>query len=310
MAASIKYPVEKVKGMLFGIFLGDAIGAAFDGSQPDEIPPLDTHYIMANPPKTYTDDTQMCISVFEEMVENGAIRQISLLQRFLKRFSPSRGYSGGMLDVIEQWRDGRDIDTAARSLYGGLGSFGDGAAMRAGPISAFFSLNEMSELAEQVRLCSLLTHTHPYGIAGAVLHSYTVLMALNDVPTDEWLSRLFSFPTESVYKIKLETIERCLDRGSSPHESAREIGNGSDALEAVPAAFFAVLRNPHSFADALLGAVSMGGDADTIGAMAGAIAGARFGMQGIPTEWLTPLENGAEGKDFIAALVEKAAALK
>ena len=307
MARSIKYPVEKVKGVLFGIFLGDAIGAGFDGYSPDDIPPLDTHYIIANPPKVYTDDTQMCISVFEEMLDAGRIDQRSLLQRFLKRFSPWRSYSGGMLEVIEQWRDGRDIDSAARSLYGGLGSFGDGAAMRAGPISAFFSLNEIDALTEQVRLCSLLTHTHPYGIAGAVLHSYAVLMALNDVPTGEWLSRFFSFPTESVFKIKLEAIERCLERASSPHESAREIGNGSDALEAIPAALFSVMRNSHSFVDAVLGAVSMGGDADTIGAMAGAIAGARFGIQGIPPEWLVQLENGIEGKDFIAALVEKAA---
>jgi poly(ADP-ribose) glycohydrolase ARH3 len=310
MAKTVHYSLDKIEGMLFGAFLGDAIGAAFNGWLSEDIPPLDSNYIISHPPKTYTDDTQMSISVFEEMLENGGINQQSLLQRFLKRFSPWRGYGGGMLEVIEQWKDGRDIESTARSLYGGMGSFGDGAAMRVAPISAFFTLGEVEELVKQVRLSSLLTHVHPLGIAGAVVQAYAVLLALNDVPCEEWLSRFYSFPTESVFKLKLETVKRCLERQSSPSESAREIGNGSDALEAVPAALFAVMRHPDSFVDALLGGVAMGGDTDTIGAMAGAILGARFGIKGIPQEWLAHLENGVEGKDFIVALSKKAVAVK
>jgi poly(ADP-ribose) glycohydrolase ARH3 len=249
----------------------------------------------------------MSISVFEEMAENGGINQQSLVQRFLKRFSPWRGYGGGMLEVIEQWKDGCDIENAARSMYGGIGSFGDGAAMRAGPVSPFFGLHEIEQLAEQIRLSSFLTHTHPLGLAGAVMQAHAVLLALNDVPADEWLTRLFSFPTESVFKIKLETVKKSLERQASPHEAAREIGNGSDALEAVPAAIFAALRHPDSFADAVLDGISMGGDTDTIGAMTGAIAGARFSVKGIPQDWLAKLENGVEGKDFIVAIARKAA---
>jgi poly(ADP-ribose) glycohydrolase ARH3 len=310
MTRSILYSQDKIEGMLFGVFLGDAIGSAFDGMPADEIPFLDSNYIIINPPTTYTDDTQMTLSVFEEMLENGRIDQKSLQQRFIKHFSPWRQYGGGMLDVIEQWRDGRDIEVASRSLYGGLGSYGDGAAMRVAPISAFFALNEIDAIIEQIHLCSRITHTHPYGIAGAIMQAYSVLLALNDVPVKDWMSRFFALPIESVYKIKLQTIINCLENRSSPSESAREIGNGSDALEAVPAAVFAALRNDLSFPDTVLYAVSMGGDADTIGAMAGAIAGARFGIQGIPADWLQHLENGPEGKDFIINLVRKAANAK
>jgi poly(ADP-ribose) glycohydrolase ARH3 len=158
----------------------------------------------------------------------------------------------------------------------------------------------------EVRACSLLTHTHPYGISGAVLQAYAVSLALNNVPPREWMTRLFSFPIESAYKIKLEKVERCLSRQASSHESAREIGNGADALEAVPAAIYSVMRNPSSLADAVLFAVSMGGDTDTIGAMAGAVSGALHGAQGIPAEWLSHLENENEGRDFITALADKA----
>jgi poly(ADP-ribose) glycohydrolase ARH3 len=307
MATPAKYSREKVEGLLLGTFLGDAIGAPFDGSQPDELPLLDLQYVDTNPPKTYTDDTQMSISVFEEMHENGRIDQLSLLQRFIKRFSPWRGYGGGMLDVIEKWKDGLDIETAAKTLYNGSGSFGDGAAMRVAPISAFFSLDEVFDCMEQVRLCSVLTHTHPYGISGACLQAFCVELALNDVPFEEWLPRLFSFPMESAYKIKLEAIKRCLEKESSPSDGARDIGHDADALDAVPAALFSVLRNTTSFVDAVLFAVSMGGDTDTIGAMAGAIAGAKWGIGGIPPSWLEHLENGNEGRDFIRELAGKAA---
>lgn len=306
MAGTLKYPLEKVEGMFMGIFLGDALGAPFDGCDTNEITRIDEQYVSGHPPKTYTDDTQMCISVFEEMLENGHIDQRSLTQRFLRRFSPWRGYTGGMLEVIEKWKDGQDIGAAARSLYGGQGSFGDGAAVRAAPISPFFDLDQAGPLVEQVLLCSLVTHTHPFGISGAALLAYSVLLALNDIPADKWLQLLFSFPTEGVYKIKIEKIKRCLEREASPHESARQIGNGSYALDAVPASLYAVLRNPGSFADAVLFAVSMGGDTDTIGAMTGALAGARSGLGGIPSAWLTTLENGFEGRDFIAGLIHKA----
>ena len=308
MPRVVQYSQDKVEGILLGTFLGDSIGAPFNGWLPEDIPPLDANYIATHPPRTYTDDTQMSISVFEEMLENGCINQPSLVQRFLKRFSPWRGYGGGMLEVIEQWKDGRDIESAAHSMYGGIGSFGDGAAMRAGPVSLFFTLQETELLAEQVRLSSLLTHTHPLGIAGAVMQAQAVLLALNDIPGEEWLKRLFSFPTESVFKIKLETVKNSIERQSSPHEAARDIGNGSDALEAVPAALFSAIRHPDSFTDAVLGGVSMGGDTDTIGAMAGAIAGARLGLNGIPQEWLANLENGVEGKDFVISLARKAEA--
>lgn len=306
MTRAVRYSREKIEGLLLGTCLGDAIGAPFDGSESDELPPLDLHYITANPPKSYTDDTQMSISVFEEMCENGRIDQKSLLQRFIKRFTPWRGYGGGMLDVIEQWKDGRDIETAAKALYNGSGSFGDGAAMRVAPISAFFSFDEISDLMEQVRLCSILTHTHPYGISGACLQAFCVELALNDIPFEEWLPRLFSFPMESVYKIKLEIIKKCIEKDSSPNDGAREIGHDADALDAVPAALFAVLRNTSSFTDAVLFAISMGGDTDTIGAMTGAIAGAKWGIAGIPPAWLEHLENGDEGRDFIRGLAGKA----
>ena len=300
------YSREKIEGILFGTFLGDAIGAEFEGWALEIIPPLDSQYVMTHLPRMYTDDTQMTISVFEEMIENGCIDQHSLLQRFVKRFSKSRRYGGGLLEVIDLWRKGCEIDAAARSLYGGLGSFGDGAAMRVAPISLFYRLEEIPALIEQVRLCSLVTHTHPCGVSGAVMQAVAVLLALNNVPPEEWIPRLLALPLDSFFAIKLEKVKECVDCRCSLHQSVEEIGNGAQAPEAVPAALFSFLRNPASFAESVLWAVSMGGDSDTIGAMNGALAGAWFGIDGLPQEWFAELENGEEGCDFLRALAKRA----
>ena len=306
MKRTVLYSEDKIAGLMLGILLGDVLGAPFDNKRPDEIPPLDLNYLLDHPPKKYTDDTQMAISVFEEMVENGVIDQASLRDRFLRRFSSWRGYGGGMLEVIERWRGGESTGVAASSLYNGSGSFGNGAAMRVAPICCFFGLDETAALYEQINRCALLTHTHPYGIAGALLQASMVLFALNDIPIEEWIDRIFKLPVESAFKIKLGSVVQCFERKVTAHEAAKEIGNGSEAIEAVPAGLYAVLRHPESFIDAVLFAISMGGDTDTIGAMTGALSGAFLGIEKLPEEVLDKIENEDEGLDFITSLVKKA----
>jgi len=298
------YNFNQVSGVLIGTFLGDSIGAKYNGCTVEEISPLDLQTVLKKKPSLYTDDTQMTISVFEEMVENGSIDCQSLGNRFLKRYSPWRGYDGGMLQVIERWKDGQEFASAANELYNGSGSFGDGAAMRSAPISCFFSIYEEEKLFNEVKKSAVLTHSHPLGIDGAILQAYAVLLALNNVSPEDWTTRFYKLPIDSAFKIKFGLIDQCIRKGATPAEIVEKIGNGSDALSAVPAAIYSVISNLESFLDAVLYAISLGGDTDTIGSMAGAIAGARFGISGIPEVLINQLENETEGKDFILDLAK------
>ena len=305
MNKNICYLQDRVLGVLFGTFIGDAIGAMYNGRTSDEIAPLDFQSVLEQVPRSYTDDTQMSISVFEEMLENGAINSISLGKRFLQRFSPWRGYSGGMLEVIEMWKNGENFETAASALYDGVGSYGDGAAMRISPISCFFSLKETDLMISEVRKCSRLTHTHLLGIDGAIIQAYATLLALNNISSENWIKLFFELPVDSGFKIKFSLIQQCLEHRATANEIVEKIGNGSDALSAVPAALYSVLRNKESMLDTVLFAIELGGDTDTIGAMAGAVSGAKFGFKAIPVQLLNLLENEKEGKDFIISMVGK-----
>jgi poly(ADP-ribose) glycohydrolase ARH3 len=76
------------------------------------------------------------------------------------------------------------------------------------------------------------------------------------------------------------------------------------AIESVPAALAAFLLT-RSFREAVVLAVNLGGDTDTIGAMAGAVAGAYYGYDKIPQEWLSSLENAQKGRDYVVKCVKQ-----
>jgi poly(ADP-ribose) glycohydrolase ARH3 len=296
------YSAEKCQGVLLGTFVGDALGRPFEGIHPARVaralPFIDSDHETMR----YTDDTQMAISVFEEMLAHGAIDKESLRDRFRARFDPMRGYGAGMYQLVEQWDGGVGVDQAAREQFGGEGSFGNGAAMRVAPVALFSTRNEQAVMLENARYSAEVTHTHPLGIQGAQLQAYAVLQALNDVPEDEWLPGARCAGLAAEFLDKLTVVQECLREGASAATAAERIGNGIAAIQAVPAALFGYLSAPHDFSLAVRSALSLGGDTDTIAAMTGAIAGARHGGKAIPSCWRQRLENGHEGVDFIVGL--------
>jgi ADP-ribosylglycohydrolase len=91
------------------------------------------------------------------------------------------------------------------------------------------------------------------------------------------------------------------DRTVFLDEDAREVaamGTGKFVLQSLPAALFCFLAHPYDFESAVLTAINAGGDADTIGAMTGALSGAFNGARAIPSRWLTELEK----KDYLIDL--------
>ena len=79
-------------------------------------------------------------------------------------------------------------------------------------------------------------------------------------------------------------------------------GNDSTALNSVPTAIFCFLSHPLSFEEAVVYAVGLGGDTDTIAAMTGALSGAFHGKQAFPSHWTANLENVGKGRDYIENL--------
>ncbi|MFD0853940.1 ADP-ribosylglycohydrolase family protein, partial [Actinomadura adrarensis] len=149
---------------LAGLSVGDAFGDQFFKLDNRDVPP-DTG--VPPGPWAWSDDTEMACSVVDVLRRNGEIDQDALAASFAGRMDIGRRYGAGAFELLERVKSGDHWHRAARELFDGKGSFGNGAAMRVAPLGAFFS-DDLKRAAAQAELSAEVTHAHQEGIAGAV----------------------------------------------------------------------------------------------------------------------------------------------
>jgi poly(ADP-ribose) glycohydrolase ARH3 len=239
----------------------------------------------------------MMIGVAETLVECGHIDEGELCKRFAANYQRNRGYGGGARRVIEAIIDGLDHKHLAQNYFPG-GSLGNGAAMRVAPVGLMFR-HEPDALWEQARLSALPTHVHPLGIEGAQILALAVGLAsaTRDFDRQQFFSALSARCTAIEFSEQLTRATRIDD----PRDLAL-FGNGIEAASSVVTAIASFALTPNSYEDSIGNAILLGGDTDTIAAMAGAISGAYLGRQSIPEHLLQSLEDGHQGRTYIEAL--------
>jgi len=290
---------ERFRGCLLGLAVGDALGAPFEGRR-DVKDHQVWRLVQERPLLRYTDDTHMAIGVAESLIACGRFDGQHMAEAFVRNFEeePWRGYGPGPPRVFQKIKAGIPWDSAAETIYPG-GSFGNGAAMRVAPLGLFFC-RDFKLLKEAAALQSKITHSHPLGMEGAALQAFAVALAAlhgPSYPPRELLARLQTFTEEEIYLRKLKELEDLLGEPNASVVALR-LGNGIEAFNSVPTAICCFLRHPNSFQKTVVEAVCLGGDTDTIAAMAGAISGASLGLEKIPQQWLQKLEN----KDYLDKL--------
>lgn len=294
--------LDRARGALLGTFVGDALGMPFEGAPPASIPErlemLDARLGRG----TYTDDTQMAIALAESLVECGGVDEEHIGKAFLAAYDPQRGYGSGTRAVLTLISQGvAAIDAAAR-VFDGRGSLGNGAAMRVAPIAVRYA-DDPELLLEAARRSARITHAHPVGVDGAVVQAAAVGAALGG--TDPLQAARAAAATPELRE-RLAAASRLIAQRPAPDIVATALGNSSRADGSVPTAIYAASAHPR-FEDAVSFAVRCGGDADTIGAMAGAIAGARDGATAVPTRWRDQLDDGPKGRSYVERLATKLA---
>jgi len=295
---------SKFLGCLIGAAIGDGLGAWREGrriAEKEDIASLAERVEEL----AYTDDTHMTIGVVESLIQSRGFDGEHMAQTFIKNYEaePWRGYGPGPPRVFRMIKRGEPWDSAASKIYRG-GSFGNGSAMRVAPIGLLYS-NNPAKLREIAYKSSSITHSHELGKEGAALQAYAVALALN-TPSDEeidreaFLLKLQNFAQTQLYKEKIANTKELLGEQDRARVVA-VLGNGIEALNSVPTAIYCFLKQPKSYKDSVIYAISLGGDTDTIASMAGAILGAYLGIEAIPQEWRLKLEN----KAYIEDLAEK-----
>lgn len=298
---------SKFLGGMVGSALGDAIGElAFRGLGEAEL----RAEIERRGKLVYTDDTAMAIGLAESIVQTGRLDEQHLGDTFRANFrhEPWRGYASGpptIFHLVERY----DISysEAARSLFGGQGSFGNGAAMRIAPVGLFF--HDSPDLYEQACISAAVTHAHPIGMDGAAVLACAVAQAVKLdpqelFPFEDFWQGLVDHARTPVMRDKLKLVRTLIAEDVPPLEAAKNLGHSVAVHESLPFALYAFFRHPGSFEECLFCAVLHGGDRDTLGAMACAVSGAYLGIEVIPIAWREKLENGRYIEELALKLAE------
>ena len=282
-------------GSVVALALGDALGAPHEGG------PLERTlwaFIGKRAGKhRWTDDTQMTLDVMASLQANaGNINQDDLAQRFAGSYRWSRGYGAGTSRILRGIRSGMSWQNARWQAYRN-GSYGNGGAMRAPVVGLFFADAGDTAISKAAAEVASVTHAHPLAQEGAALIALATALTFNDVNTELLLARLEQRAESTEFKARLCKASDWIRGSTKPDARSVAIGLGNSvaAAESCVTAIYtamAFLENPYE--DMLRFVVKIGGDVDTIAAMASAIWGAKQGLGALPAAQLHLLEGSAD----------------
>lgn len=287
---------------LCNIAIGDAFGESFFG-------PTDLmHKAIAarEIPDTsweFTDDTIMSASVYATLRSFNKIDSDFLARAFASNYAsdPRRGYgatAGRMLrdpEFPKKWR------AIAAEAFDGMGSMGNGAAMRSGPIGACF-YDDLERVKVEARASAIVTHANKEAIVGAQAVAVATALATR-VSLDKTNFSPSEFIAAIVEELDDTDIRAKINKSLSvPYsytiDTVRTVlGDGTKMLaqDTVPFAIWCAAHNLLNFEEALWKSVSMLGDRDTICAIVAGIVGMSTEPSNVPQGWLDAVEDIQKG---------------
>lgn len=279
---------QAAMGALVGSAVGDALGAPFEFEGPglygDNFPQAvlgGTGEMIGGGAFNwgvgeFTDDTQMAMALAESLVAVGDFDPERTFEHF-RAWSRSAVDIGNTTRVALGESDYRTAASRAHDLIRRTGS--NGAVMRVAPVGVM-GVARGSEWARRVAFAQgTLTHFDPIASWCAAV----VAEFIRRIAVDGFGPGSFTGLTDFVEEPYRSQINQAIEVTDEPMS-----GSNGGALVCTAHAFWA-FHHGNSFAEVVQRAINLGGDTDTVAAVAGAIAGARFGIQGIPSRWTTYL---------------------
>ena len=301
---------------LRGLALGDGFGERwFFRTNHEAIEMIRHRTTPGDQPWHWTDDTAMALALVRVLTEHGEVVQQELATSFAQMYTsdPYRGFGHGMHQLLPKLNgDPGNWATYARTLFGGEGSLGNGAAMRAAPLGAWFRRDPEVAVAQAV-LAAEVTHAHPEGIAGGVAVAAAAALAAahrmaedlsNTAPGGDLsiATAADSAPAPDPHAFLKATAELTpagvirdgllraadLPPDTPPWNASDILGNGHRirASDTAPFAIWSAAHHLDSLTDALWTTAEGLGDVDTTCAITGGIVAARTGLRGVSARWL------------------------
>lgn len=308
--------LDAVRSVMFGHAIADALGVPveFEDRQTLRAQPVTdyrafgTHHVPAG---TWSDDTSMALATLDSL--NRGLDPEDIMTRFSNwKLRADYTATGVVFDMgLTTQQALHQFQCGTPAVQCGLrGEFdnGNGSIMRIHPVVLYAAARKMTA-AETAALChqiSGLTHAHARSKMGCGIFSFVLTALLQSRSRDCVLPALQE--AKAFYQNEGQTREMTTyQRIFSPEFAATaedDINTSGYVVSTLEAAVWCLL-NTDNYADCVLKAVNLGSDTDTVAAVAGALAGALYGMEAIPRKWYDGLLKKEDIETLCSCFAEK-----
>ncbi|MFB8757541.1 ADP-ribosylglycohydrolase family protein [Streptomyces nigra] len=288
--------MQRAAGAVVGAAVGDALGGPFEFGPPGA---FSARFPMPGAggemcggggwdPGEATDDTQMAVLVAESLLEQGGLDLPDIFARF-QRWATADPKDIG-LQTEDVLTNGMPWDLAAAIHFQvNQRAAGNGSLMRASTSAVYFALAGRDVTMDAARRIAALTHGDRAAWEGTAIFHELIRVILEDIDP---LAALPDILTR-VHPDHRGRYSAVLAPDWHPDQATEFNGAVWPCLGSAVWA----LRTTGSFEEAIRAAIDLGGDTDTVAAVAGGIAGACYGLDAIPTDWSRPLHVPLPGFD-------------
>lgn len=276
---------SRALGCLLGLAAGDAVGTTLEFSRRDSGPPL-TDMVGGGPfhlnPGQWTDDTAMALALGESLCACEGLDLQDVMDRFSAWYLQGRySCTGTCFDIgittqsaLRRYLETGHPESGSRSPR----TAGNGSLMRLSPVPIFYHA-DLAAGVEAARRQSVATHGATEAVDACAAFAEWLILAINGQSKEEVLAHTIPDLAPAVAAVI----------GGSWRDKRREqIRSSGYVVHSLEAAIWCVAQAA-SFREAVLLAANLGDDADTVAAITGQLAGALWGVEGIPADWLEKL---------------------
>jgi ADP-ribosylglycohydrolase len=307
--------LSRFRGSLLGLAVGDALGAPVEFEPRGSFSPI-TGYRGGGPfnlgAGDWTDDTSLALCLAESLIEKHGFDPRDQAERYLAWWREGHlSCTGSCFDIgnTTKWSLQRFLDTG--NPYSGPtdpSKASNGSLMRLAPVPLFFHAHP-EDAVKYSGLSSKTTHSAPAAVDSCRYLGALIVGALTGERKDQLLTEMYE-PVRGVWcraplASEVEVVAQGSYKGAEPPD-IRALGTAVKTFEAALWAF----SKTSTFEEGCLLAVNLGDDADTVGAVYGQLAGAYYGVEAIPAEWVSGLSKRCIIEPFAAKLLNMAPVVK
>lgn len=291
---------EQIASIVYGLAIGDALGVPVEFMERgtyslDGMIGYGTHH---QPPGTWSDDTSLTLALLEHVGTKSTLSD--LMDTFEK-------YRWGYLTPHDECFDiGMATDRAIDRYLNGIQpeeaggreehDNGNGALMRISPLAVLLQFEEsFLRRVKAIERYTKITHAHPRSIIGSIIYIQILIDLLAHKDLTKALANtkdliLCEFSSDHPYMLEFYRNYELIFTNDFMSQSIDSIRSTGYVVDTLKAAIWCI-GNTESFKEAVLKAVNLGGDTDTVGAVTGSFAGSLYGMEDIPRVWLNELSS-------------------